>query len=1196
MMKNKIILIIALLTGFLFSQSFHGDAIYRARNVHAGNLIRVTFYNHGMLGSKSGDASQIYAGEWPINSGKIQMGNATSFVGTELYVPKLDSLGDTTYTYITPIVMCEGWDANRFSHDDSTGRFQGFEPLPGYYNVSQKEKDVHHAIAMSHEAFTWPSTWPDKMDDANDPGWSGHWNGYFGKDQKNADQESYYVMDDYQYDKKIDGCKIPLPISNDPLRQGLGLRQGIRGMQWSNPDAEDCIFWIYDINNFSENNMPKTLFGINVGAGMGSAINAGGDNADDCATFFRELDLTVNYDWDNIGAGGYSPVPWVGFAFLESPGNPYDGIDNDGDGLENGSGVMITEDDFVTKFLSTGDDIVVIDYDTYERTVTTLPDSGITITSNGMTRVFQPNSPIMEIPRNGFDDNLNGVIDESDGAYDQDSTYFYLYIRSPYNDQDYLRVDYFSGNGLTNPLIDERRDDGIDNDGDWDKNIDDTGLDGKPGTGDTGEGDGMPTAAIGNLPGEPNVDKTDVDESDQIGLTSFIFYEYGDVSYSNDAQMWDVSRPGYFDGVMVNVDADYIFSCGYFPLLSQQSEFFSVAMVYGEDEEDILRNKTIVQKIYNSNYNFAVAPEKPVLQATSGDGKVTLFWDDKAEESFDRFLKTYDFEGYKIYRATDPGFSDAGEITDGFGYPRFVKPIAIFDKVDSVFGFYEKTFGRGVEFNLGSETGLVHTFVDSGLTNGVTYYYAVTAYDKGDLDKNISPSETNKYVSVSASGEIKTGANVVAVVPNAPALGYIPPEFTEKPTLVGTGYTMGQVGVRYLDPDMMINGTEYEIQFLDQATDGRDNDFDGLVDTLDEDEFLPNVTTGISLKDITGGVTTILDTIWIKEYSREQDAMKIIRNLYEDADNDPTTFRAISNGMEIFVKNPISGIVDLPELGINNGLKWSESVRENNTYNMRFKLFKMGNLEGIPYPRQYSIIFHDEPVYDTEMFFVIGAPPLPPIKMNFEIFDKMTGEKVHYAVWDETPNPDIIQKGHYSAKDRIIFFEIGQDGTTKIPTWDLLNNSVEDETFFNRLGRSIGEGDTLDIYPDFPYMNSARYRFKVQGQSIDEIYAKEHLGKIKVVPNPYVVTAGWEPQNQYSNGRGTRSIHFTHLPQKCIIRIYAVDGTLVRTLKHDAPMNDGMHDWDVMTKDNMELAYGIYIYHVDAPGIGEKVGRFIIIK
>ena len=58
---------------------------------------------------------------------------------------------------------------------------------------------------------------------------------------------------------------------------------------------------------------------------------------------------------------------------------------------------------------------------------------------------------------------------------------------------------------------------------------DDVGVDGIANTGDEGEGDGLPT--LGNrlsdgrpdplAPGEPNFGYTDLDEADQIGLTSF---------------------------------------------------------------------------------------------------------------------------------------------------------------------------------------------------------------------------------------------------------------------------------------------------------------------------------------------------------------------------------------------------------------------------------------------------------------------------------------------------------------------------------------------------------------------------------------------------------------------------------------------------------------------------------------------------
>jgi hypothetical protein len=69
-------------------------------------------------------------------------------------------------------------------------------------------------------------------------------------------------------------------------------------------------------------------------------------------------------------------------------------------------------------------------------------------------------------------------------------------------------------------MIDEARNDGIDNDGDWDPLTDDVGLDGVGDTGDEGEDDGKPTSgAPFGLPGEPNIDVTDVSETDQIGIT-----------------------------------------------------------------------------------------------------------------------------------------------------------------------------------------------------------------------------------------------------------------------------------------------------------------------------------------------------------------------------------------------------------------------------------------------------------------------------------------------------------------------------------------------------------------------------------------------------------------------------------------------------------------------------------------------------
>ena len=79
-------------------------------------------------------------------------------------------------------------------------------------------------------------------------------------------------------------------------------------------------------------------------------------------------------------------------------------------------------------------------------------------------------------------------------------------------------------------------------------------------------------------------------------------------------------------------------------------------------------------------------------------------------------------------------------------------------------------------------------------------------------------------------------------------------------------------------------------------------------------------------------------------------------------------------------------------------------------------------------------------------------------------------------------------------------------------------------------------------------------------------------------------------------GRGERRIFFIHLPQKCTIRIYTIDGKLVKTLQHDSDTDDGQESWNLVSKDGMDVAFGIYIFHVDASGIGSKTGRFALIK
>ena len=115
---------------------------------------------------------------------------------------------------------------------------------------------------------------------------------------------------------------------------------------------------------------------------------------------------------------------------------------------------------------------------------------------------------------------------------------------------------------------------------------DDVGLDGAPNTGDTGEGDGKPTSGVGTpFPGEPNIDKTDVSEADQIGLTNVQYLAAGAINF--------VGPPTYGSGRIrlprqlreprtdPTGESDLFVSSGVFPMSAGQIERISYAVVFG---------------------------------------------------------------------------------------------------------------------------------------------------------------------------------------------------------------------------------------------------------------------------------------------------------------------------------------------------------------------------------------------------------------------------------------------------------------------------------------------------------------------------------------------------------------------------------------------------------------------------------------
>ena len=139
-------------------------------------------------------------------------------------------------------------------------------------------------------------------------------------------------------------------------------------------------------------------------------------------------------------------------------------------------------------------------------------------------------------------------------------------------------------------------------------------------------------------------------------------------------------------------------------------------------------------------------------------------------------------------------------------------------------------------------------------------------------------------------------------------------------------------------------------------------------------------------------------------------------------------------------------------------------------------------------------------------------------------------------------------------------------------------------------------GDVYRFVTTKPFRTGESFQFKMRAPKQDTEKAISELDKIAVVPNPYVGAASWEPANLFRAGRGERRIFFVHLPVQCTIRIYTVSGNHIKTIEHDATIDNGQEPWNLVSKDGMDISYGLYIFHVDAKGIGEKIGKFAVIK
>ncbi len=558
---------------------------------------------------------------------------------------------------------------------------------------------------------------------------------------------------------------------------------------------------------------------------------------------------------------------------------------------------------------------------------------------------------------------------------------------------------------------------------------------------------------------------------------------------------------------------------------------------YADYFKRVCRN---AQFVYDNDYQFPQPPAMPRIQLTPLDQKIVVTWDDKAEKTVERILSlsdfsdSLDFEGYKLWKSTT---GDEGSFT--------------------MLGQWDKVSYDDLGNSIGTNTGLAHSYVDEDLINGKLYFYAVTAYDRGEYQPLNYGDPEYEVVPPLETGMV-FGSNFKAESPNSPSSNFTTPQIEGLELVSGSADEVQfTVSPEYLISDSVKDKT-FELRFSNLAS----FRYDKEVTSYGPDIYLVD--------------TAIEDTI--------------VSTLNFPIGNPPTTVKSdLFDGMALNYTGPglLLNTIDTVYFTQSKSGVTIHSETDFDTYTTP--------QTSIPLDLPYGAYFlpHE---YLIEFYELSG-------KRRTNVYNLDTGDTLLYEA------KSFGNTWALASYEKVMLSVDSLSGDT---TWTWYNNPVD---FRNSLSNEaagykiyvpgafifiedpqgeVAAGDSLIVR--FSGHCAPRegdvYRFSTVASQVN--YHTKLA--VKVVPNPYLVRAAWDIDNDY------QKIQFINLPTECTIRIYTLAGDLVRTIRHNDPYPGGFDSqtkgtafWNLMTRNNQKLSTGVYVFYLDSP-YGNDVGKFAIIR
>ena len=657
-----------------------------------------------------------------------------------------------------------------------------------------------------------------------------------------------------------------------------------------------------------------------------------------------------------------------------------------------------------------------------------------------------------------------------------------------------------------------------------------------------------------------------------MGITEFHYYS--DTGPTADEELWPIIsgdkddpdlaliKNDFFHGADPHIDDlttmkspqdwVYIVATGPFSIAPGDTLKWTIGVVVGDTDDEFMKNSAMAIKMYEAGFVGPSAPPGPGLRAVSGDESVTLYWDNSAESIADPSTGELDFEGYKVYRSEDGGVTWGDEITNYQGNIIGYVPLAQYDMDNNIQGSDPLTPSN----YLGENTGLEYSFTDNSVLNGITYSYTVTSYDRGDPEATISSYESAKGTSVAEN-------NFVNAVPAPAPIGFTAGQTSDAMQISGVGE--GTVIFDIIDSEQYStykSENNYTVDPTFQIT------FDGFPATSFSVFDASSDSVLKAGMEVNFNSFNIVEDIGLKIKVESSQVIGTIASISDELGKDILSAGSVdtTESWTVSVTNVVSSSSNSRaqdyEVRFTDTGAWVYTLSQTQPlamYWVPFEVWRIGpdviQIVGVSKDKDGDGAFSvGDDIYVCDVQYPTGTPAAGDSLKGFDPAGFFPGKwpmKLVYSLSGASGNLPVSGQ-----KTTVDYYSAYSDGSG----FDAFS--------------SYHDGDVL--------------AFTMSDPVVDRSQEAGSLGDIKVVPNPYVVTSLFDPQENVS------SLKFMFLPEVCDIQIFTMSGTKVKEINHTD--GTGIENWNLTNTFGQQISYGVYYYLISTPGGDQTTGKLAIIR